>query len=162
MPSIAATNVVYPAYRNSVAGKTSDYATRVNLTTGTDVAYGFFYDNASGNPDDGHVFHSSYTAGETPTYAAATANPGARLTVTTPTTNSIAAAGIIDATDYVFTVATVLPAGNAVESYIIAKFINPASASPVLVHFGSATGLPFTPTGADVTVAYNSSGIWKF
>ncbi len=44
------------------------------------------------------------------------------------------------------------------------KFITDTNASPLLVHWGSATGLTggLIPNGADITVAVNSGGGWKY
>jgi hypothetical protein len=159
MASIAGTNALYAAYRNSVVGKTSDYSTRVDCDT--DVLYAFFSDDGTVTPDGTHVFHSTYTTAENPAYAACTANPGSRLTSVTAGT---VGTGVVDAADYTFTSSTALTGSTSVESYIIAKFITNAAASPVLAHFGNGvtTGLPLTPNGADVTVVYNSSGVWTF
>jgi hypothetical protein len=49
---------------------------------------------------------------------------------------------------------------TSVESYIIIKTTTVAATSPVLIRFDTATGLPFTPNAAAVTVAYNDGGIW--
>lgn len=162
MASIAGANALYSPYRNSVVGKTSDYSTRVDADT--DILYAFFSDDGAVTPDDTHVFHgTTYNAGETPTFAAASASPGARLSSVTA---AVVGTGVVDAADLTFTASAVVPAGAQVESLIIAKFIAGALgvASPVLAHFGSGvtTGLPLTPNGADITVVWNSSGIWRF
>lgn len=69
--------------------------------------------------------------------------------------------GTIDAIDTVF---TSLAAGSTpnVESLVMFKDVsNTASTSPLMLRWDStaATGLPLTPNGANVTVAWNSSGI---
>jgi hypothetical protein len=160
MASIAGANALYTPYRNSVIGKTSDYSGRVD--TDTDILFGFFSDDGSVTPDDTNTFHTNATnngASENPTFANCTANPGSRLTAVTVGT---VAAGVVDAADFVFTGSVVLTGATSVESYIIAKFVTNRADSPVLAHFGSATGLPLTPNGADVTCVYNASGIWRF
>jgi hypothetical protein len=158
MAAIGATNIVMPAFRNVIVGNTADYSTRVNLDT--DTLYGFFVDEGFVTVDETHIFHSSLTAGEQPAFAAATASPGSRLTSTTvPTTNTQALAGFFDSADLVFTSGAVIASGPNVEKLMIGKLITNAAASPLLYHFGTATGLPLTPNGADITVVWNSSGI---
>ncbi len=159
MASIAGTNVLYPAYRNSVIGNTADYSTRVDCDTDTLIS--FFSDDGTITPAEADVFVAVYDTSLNPSFA----NRLALGTKTVPTTNTNAAAGVFDAADAVFTGGSVLTGSTSVESYIIAKVISAASAtSPLLAHFGSATGLSggLTPNGADVTVVFNASGIWKF
>lgn len=153
MAAIGVTNVIYPAYRNSIVGNTADYSTRVDLDT--DTLFAFFTDEATTAADETHVFQSSLTAAENPSFANRLNLSGK----TVPTTNTLAACGFFDAADSVFTGASVLTGATSVEKLIIAKFITNAAASPLLYHFGTATGLPLTPNGADVTVVWNASGI---
>jgi hypothetical protein len=160
MAALGATNALYPAYRNSVAGATNVYSTRVDADT--DVLFGFFVDHAGATPDEGHDFQSDLTAGENPSFANASANPGARLTVTVATTLTTAAAGVVDFADLVFTGSTVLTGSATMESFNVAKLITNAAASPLLAYYGSATGLALTVNGADVTVVVNASGGWRF
>lgn len=153
MASIGTTNVVMPAFRNVIVGNTADYSTRVNLDT--DTLYSFFTDEGTTAADEGFVFHSSLTTAENPSFA----NRLVLTSTTVPTTNTLAAAGFFDAADAVFTGGSVLTGSTSVEKLWIAKFITNAAASPLLYHFGTATGLPLTPNGADVTVVFNASGI---
>lgn len=157
MASIAGTNVLYPSYRNSVVGKTSDYSTRVDADT--DTLFTLFEDNATAVVDT-DIFWAAYTAGEAPTFAN-------RLVLTGVTAGTLvggaAATGTVDAVDSVFTGASAIGAtATTYESLIVAKFITNAAASPLLSHYGSATGLPLTPNGADITVVWNSSGLWRY
>ncbi len=145
-------NYLYDAYRNSVVGKTSDYSTRVDADS--DTLFAFFSDDGTVTPLTTHVFQSSYTTSENPSFAN-------RLNLGSVTAGSVGV-GVVDAADAVFTGSSVLTGSTSVESLIIAKFITNAAASPVLAHFDTATGLPLTPNGADVTVVWNASGIWKF
>lgn len=154
MASIAGTNVLFPAYRNSAVGKTSDYVYSTVLTNFATTLYSYFEDNADATPDDGNVFNSALTAGEIPLIA----NKLALASVT----SGVVATGVVDFDNPVFTSTAALPSGDPVESYLVFKFITNAAASPLLAHWGSATGLPLTPNGADVTVAVNASGGWKF
>lgn len=145
-------NFVYSPYRNSVVGKTSDYSTRVDADS--DTLFSFFNDDGTVTPAATNVFQSTYTTAENPSFAN-------RLNLGSVTAASVGT-GVVDAADAVFTGSSVLTGSTSVESYIICKFITNAAASPNLVHFDTATGLPLTPNGADVTVVFNASGIWQF
>jgi hypothetical protein len=147
-------NYVYLPYRNAVVGKVSDYVYSTVLTNFATTLFSFFEDEADAASASTDVFQSTYTAGETPEFAV-------RL-VLANVTSGVVATGVVDADNPVFTGAAVLPAGDPVENYIVFKYITNAAASPNLVKFDTATGLPLTPNGADVTVAYSASGIWKF
>jgi hypothetical protein len=125
----------------------------VPLPTGVNI-FGFFDDNADVTPDDSHVYQSAYTAGETPAFSTRVAH--------TNVTFGVLATGVVNADDHLFTTGEVLPAGDPVESYIIYRYLTSAAASPLLAHYGTATGLPLTPNGADVTVVYNASGMWTY
>lgn len=63
--------------------------------------------------------------------------------------------GTIDAEDTVFTSLT----GDQVESLVMFKDITTTAASSTMLRWDTATGLPLTPNGANVTVAWNASGI---
>lgn len=153
MASIAGTNVAYFAYRNALVGKTSDYTISTVMTNFATTLYVCFSDDATVDPLDSHVFISSYATSENPAFAA-------KLVLGSVTSGTVAT-GVVDAADAVFTGATVLTGATSVESLIVFKFITNAAASPVLVHYGSATGLPLTPNGADVTVVWNASGMFS-
>jgi hypothetical protein len=154
MAAIGTTNVVFPAFRNSIVGNTADYTTRVNLDT--DTLYVFFTDEATTAADEGFVFCTTLAAAEAPAYASRLS-----LTSTTvPTTASLALAGFFDAADSVFTGGSAVSATTTTyEKLIIAKRQASAATDPLLYHFGTATGLPITPNGADITVVWNASGI---
>jgi hypothetical protein len=61
-----------------------------------------------------------------------------------------------DAADIVF---SAVVAQNAVVAYVVFKFItNDASSIPIMF-VDSATGLPLTPNGSDITITWNAQGI---
>jgi hypothetical protein len=162
MASIAGTNVLYPSYRNIICGSAAGGSGPITMATfygaggtllGVNI-FGFFDDNADVTPDDSHVYQSAYTAGETPAFSTRVAH--------TNVTFGVLATGVVNADDHLFTTGEVLPAGDPVESYIIYRYLTSAAASPLLAHYGTATGLPLTPNGADVTVVYNASGMWTY
>ena len=68
------------------------------------------------------------------------------------------AAGVFDAADTVFTTLT----GDASESLIIFKDTGTESTSKLVGFWDTATGLPLTPNGGNVTVQWNASGILQF
>jgi hypothetical protein len=75
------------------------------------------------------------------------------------TDNAVTAAsnrGKLDAQDLVFTALT----GDTVESLDLFKDTGTDSTSVLIVNFDDITGLPFSPSGGDVTVVWSSSGIF--
>jgi hypothetical protein len=157
MASIAGANSAYFAYRNALAGKTSDYTISSVMTNFATTLFAFFSDDATVDPLDSHVFQTSYGASDNPEFAATAAGNFVLTSVTSGTVGT----GVVDFADSVFTGASVLTGSTSVESLIVGKFITNAAASPVMIHYGSATGLPLTPNGADVTVVWNASGAYS-
>jgi hypothetical protein len=143
--------MLFNAYRNSVIGKTTDYTTRVDPDTDTVKAY--FLDAGVGAVAATDVFESSHS-GVNPTFANAQAL-GTK-------TAGVVGTGVFDAADTVFTGSSVLTGTTTVEWLLVFKLITTAADSPSLAAWDTATGLPLTPNGADVTVVWNASGIWTF
>ena len=143
--------ILADAYRNSVVGKTSDYAARVDADTDTLKAY--FMDAGTDVPVVTDVFESSHT-GINPTFANAQALAGG--------TAGVVGVGVFDANDTVFTGGSVLTGATSVEWLVVFKFVTVAGDSPFLAAWDTATGLPLTPNGGDVTVVWNASGIWRY
>lgn len=66
--------------------------------------------------------------------------------------------GVFDAADVTLTAVT----GNQVTSFVIAIDSGTDSTSPLIAYFDtSVTGLPVTPNGGDIQIAWNASGIFK-
>lgn len=63
--------------------------------------------------------------------------------------------GVLDAADVTFTAVS----GASVEALIVYKDTGSSSTSPLLLYIDTATGLPVTPNGGDITIAWNASGI---
>lgn len=82
---------------------------------------------------------------------------GSCPTLGTKTLGTVAA-GVFDAADTVFTALT----GDASESLILFEDSGVEATSDLLAYWDTATGLPLTPNGADVTVVWNGSGIFTF
>lgn len=140
-------NFLFTPYRNSMMGKTSDYSARVDVDTDTlKVA---FVDQDTATPAAANVFVTSFSSALVPAFASA-------QTLGTPTIG-VSSDGALDAVDTVFTSLS----GASVEGIVIWKNVTSVSDSPNLAYFNSGvTGLPFTPTGGDVTIQWHTNGIW--
>lgn len=146
-------NFLTDAYRNSVVGKTTDYSARVDADT--DTLKAIFLDEGTDALTTSDVFMSAISGGLNPTFANA-------VTLTSPTAG-VVAAGVFDAADTTFTGGSVLTGSTTVEAIIVFKFVTVAGDSPALASWNTGvTGLPLTPNGGDVTIAWNASGMWKF
>jgi hypothetical protein len=139
-------NILFDAYRNSLIGKTSDYAARVDLDT--DTIKTTFQDEGTAVPAAANVFVTSFSAGFVPAFASA-------VTLGSVTLGTVAA-GTMDAADSLFTTLS----GASIEGIVIFKNVTTVADSPGLVYFNTGvTGIPFTPSGGDVTIQWNASGI---
>lgn len=65
--------------------------------------------------------------------------------------------GVFDAADITFSAVT----GNTAEAIVIFLDTGTASNDLLIAYIDSATGLPVTPNGGDITVAWNASGIFS-
>lgn len=77
---------------------------------------------------------------------------GARVATSGNFASKTATAGVMDAADV--TLSTV--SGSTVESITIYKDSGVESSSYLLIYIDTATGLPFTPSGGDVIVQWDS------
>jgi hypothetical protein len=82
---------------------------------------------------------------------------GSCPTIGTVTIGTVAA-GVVDAADTVFTSLS----GASAESLILFKDTGSEPTSNLLTYWDTATGLPLTPNGGNVTVTWNASGIIQF
>lgn len=67
------------------------------------------------------------------------------------------AAGVFDAADTTFTTLS----GDQSESLILFKNTGTDTTCDLIAFWDTATGLPLTPNGGDVTVQWNGSGIFQ-
>jgi hypothetical protein len=140
-------NSFYNAYLNGIAGA---HATRVDFDA--DTIKMFLNDNgaASGAPDAAaDDFYDDTSAG-----LIGTAYTLANKTIGT------AGVGVMDNTVDP-TPAFTAVSGATVEALIFFKDTGTPTTSNLLWWFDTATGLPLTPNGGDVNVAFNASGIAK-
>lgn len=83
---------------------------------------------------------------------------GARIAVSAAVgspTVGVVAVGVFDHADVTFTAV----AGASVESLDYYKHTGTDSTSPMIMNIDSATGLPVTPNGGDITWAPHASGV---
>lgn len=78
---------------------------------------------------------------------------GTAQTIANTTTTS----GTFDGDNVTYTAVT----GNSVEAIIIYKDTGNSATSNLIAYIDSGTGLPVTPNGGDITVAWNASGIFS-
>ena len=74
--------------------------------------------------------------------------------LTSVTIDSVAE-GTVDAADVTFTGVS----GASIESYTYYKDSGVAGTSPLCIYIDSATGLPLTPNGGDITITHAAGGI---
>lgn len=96
----------------------------------------------------GYTFSAAHTALSDITGAGGTIVQSSSAFGTKTTT-----AGVADAADVLF---TAVPAGSPITSVIIYKEGATDAARKVIAFVDTGTGLPITPTGADITVAWSN------
>jgi len=83
---------------------------------------------------------------------------GARIATVALTTSAPNGDGTADATDATFTTVS----GASVEAVVIYKDTGVESTSTLIAYIDTATsGLPVTPNGGDISIAFNASGIFS-
>jgi hypothetical protein len=138
-------NALFISYRNNILG------TGTHIDFDTDTIKAMFVDHADDTPtvatDDN--IGDILSAARVPAIASCP-------TLGTKTIGTVAA-GTTDAADTVFTTLS----GDQSESLILFKDTGTESTSGLIAFWDTATGLPLTPNGADVTVVWNPSGLWQ-
>lgn len=135
-------NFAFDSYRNNVLGS----GTRVDLDA--DTINGMFVDHADDTPavtDD--FIDDILSAARVPAEASCPA-------LGSKTVGSVGV-GVFDAADLVFTSLS----GDQSESLILYKDTGTESTSDLIVRWDTATGLPLTPNGGNVTVVWAAGGI---
>lgn len=139
-------NALFTAFRNGQLNTTTPVA------LSSDTIKAMFIDHADDTPvpatDD--FIDDILSAARVPAIASAPA-------LGTKTVGTVAA-GVFDAADTTFTALS----GDQVESLILFKDTGSEATSKLIAFWDTATGLPLTPNGGDVTVAWNASGILQF
>ena len=135
-------NFIFDSFRNQALGT----GTRVDLDADTIKA--MFVDHADDTPAVGdNAIDDILSAARVPAI-------GSCPTLGTKTIGSVGV-GVFDAADTVFATLS----GDPSESLILFKDSGTESTSDTISRWDTATGLPLTPNGADVTVVWSASGI---
>lgn len=77
---------------------------------------------------------------------------GGRVATSGNLSSKTTTAGVADAADVTFSAVT----GDVSEALVIYKDTGSAATSPLIAYIDTATGLPVTPNGGDITVAWDS------
>jgi hypothetical protein len=80
-----------------------------------------------------------------------------RIATSSNLVNKTSVAGVADAGNVTFPSVS----GDVSEAVIIYLDTGNAATSPLIAYIDTATGLPVTPNGGDITVTWNASGIFK-
>lgn len=138
-------NALFNAYRNVVVEGTGP-----NLNTSTIKP--MFVDHADDTPNTStdDFIDDILAAARVPAIASCPALTGK--------TFGTVGVGVFDANDATFTALT----GDQSESLILFVDTGTESTSRLLAFWDTATGLPITPNGGDVTVQWSASGIFRF
>lgn len=78
---------------------------------------------------------------------------GARVAVSSALTGKSSTAGVADAADVTFSAVT----GDPSEALVIYKHTGTESTSLLIAYIDTATGLPVTPNGGNITVAWSET-----
>lgn len=125
-------NAVYPKGLEGFLGGTIDWDTDTIKLALVDAGV-YTYSAA-------HQFMSSIVAG------------GATIARSSAFTSRTVTNGVADAADVTLTAVT----GTSVEIIVIFKDTGSDATSPVIVYIDTATGLPVTPNGGDITVQWDN------
>lgn len=129
-------NAIYPKFLEAL------WTQAANSDANTGTVKAALVDTASYTYSAAHEFYSSVAG-----------------VVGTPTaiTSKTFTSGVFDGADVVFTAVT----GAVSEALVIFIDTGTAGTSRLIAYIDTATGLPVTPNGSDITVAWNASGICK-
>lgn len=138
-------NAVYPLYKTSLMSASSNVSLTVN--DATDGPFCGLVDTGTTAYSAAHEFWSSVAG----------AAQGTDQRITSPTVGSVSA-GTFDGGDLTYTAVS----GNTVEALVIYRHNSGANTTWRLVVYldTSVTGLPVTPNGGNITVAWSASGIF--
>jgi hypothetical protein len=78
---------------------------------------------------------------------------GARIATSSNLANKTTTAGVADADDVTFSSVS----GASVEAIVLYKDTGSAATSPLIAYIDTATGLPVTPNGGNISITWSSS-----
>ena len=140
-------NKLYPKFKQTHA------ATGIGLVSSVIKAQ--LVDTSAYNYSDAHQFLSSVPAA---------ARYGSPATLQNKTVNLSGTDAVFDADDSLF---TSVPAGSAgstdkEEAIVLYRDTGDPATSDLIYYIDTATGLPVTPNGGNIVVAWDAAGILKF
>ena len=139
-------NALYDNYKNLILG--NDSAAHTFPDMDTDNIKAILVDHGVTTPSPTtHQDHADLSG--------AVVTGGTSGNMSTP---AFPAAGAIDYAVFSFTTVS----GASVESINFYKDSGVSSTSALIIYIDTATGLPLTPNGGDVNVAFNASGLYGF
>ena len=95
---------------------------------------------------------SAYTANLSTDTFLSSITSGARIATSANLASKTVTAGVADAADITFTAVT----GASVEAVVLYKDTGSAGTSRLIAYIDTATGLPVTPNGGDITIQWDS------
>lgn len=139
-------NALFVAYRNGILGS---HATRVDYDADTISIMGV--DHGTDTPVVAtDAFLSDIASGARVPALASVPNLASK-------TIGTVADGVVDAADTTLTALS----GNQFESLIMFKNTGTDTTCNLIAFWDTASGIPFTPTGGDLTVLWATAGIFK-
>jgi hypothetical protein len=136
-------NGLFTSYKNSALGT----GTHVDLDADTIKAMGVDHADDTPVPATDDFINDIASAARVPAIATCALLGG-----------KLISGGAFDSTDPVFATLS----GDQFESLILFKDTGVEGTSDLIVFYDTATGLPLTPNGADLTVIVHASGWWVF
>jgi len=82
---------------------------------------------------------------------------GARIATSAALSSKTVTGGVADAADVVFTAVS----GVSVEAIVLYKDTGLDTTSNLIAYIDTATGLPVTPSGGDITITWDAAGIFR-
>ena len=140
---------LYDVFRGNALGK--DDHTYVDLE---DATLGvLFVDEADDTPSQAadQDVADRLAGSQVPSFATAPNLTGVTVAI-------VSNRAVLEATDLLFAALT----GDPVESFDLFKDTGTDTTSVLVFNMDSATGLPLTPSGGDVTIVWNASGITRY
>ena len=135
------TAAVYDLWKQEILKGTSNNL--LNSAEGTTGVYAALVDIGTYTFNQAHQFYSSLTG-----------VVGTDQEILTKTQ----VGGVFDGTDLTYTAVT----GNSVEAIVLYRKNAGANTTwPLIAYLDSATGLPVTPNGGNITITWHASGIFK-
>lgn len=138
-------NALFNAYRNVVVEGTGP-----NINTSTVKAMFVDHGVDTPNPSADDFIDDILSGARVPAIAS--------CPVLASKTFGVVGVGVFDAADVTFAALS----GASVESLILFVDTGTEATSRLLAFWDTATGLPLTPNGGDVTVQWSASGIYRF